>query len=276
MPIKSQVRLSVIIPSYKDPLLQKTIESLLENAEGEIEIVAVLDGYLPTKPIKEDSRVKVVYLQKNTGMRNAINLGVKNSRGEYIMKSDEHCKFEEGFDIKLLSNIENNWIVVPRRYKLDTDNWIVYNEPPIDYEKLIINRSDRICGTPWSSRALERKAILLDETMVFQGSCYVMSREHWDWLGGLQEEGYGKFSQESNEICLKTWLGGGKVMVNKTTWYAHKHRKHGRTYKFSPSKEIAPGNAYSRDFWLNNRWEKRVHDLKWLFDRFKLKYNPSI
>lgn len=39
--------LSVIIPSWKDPLLQKTIDSLLENAGGEIEIIAVLDGYWP-------------------------------------------------------------------------------------------------------------------------------------------------------------------------------------------------------------------------------------
>ena len=47
--------LSVIIPSYKDPLLHKTIESLLENAEREIEIIAVLDDYRPDFPIKKTS-----------------------------------------------------------------------------------------------------------------------------------------------------------------------------------------------------------------------------
>ena len=48
------MKLSIIIPSYYDPLLQKTIDSLLENAEGEIEIIAILDGYQPIVPIKED------------------------------------------------------------------------------------------------------------------------------------------------------------------------------------------------------------------------------
>lgn len=263
--------LSIVIPSYLDKDLQRTIDDLRQKARGDIEILAVLDGY-------DDAIMGATIIRNETrlGMRGAINRGVEASHGEYILKCDAHCMFDEGYDVKLLSVIENNWIVVPRRYKLDTDHWVLYDDLPIDYEKLIINRPDRICGTPWNTRALERKDILLDETMVFQGSCYVLSRMHWDWLGGLQEEGYGTFTQEPIEICLKTWLGGGKVMINKNTWYAHKHRNHGRTYRFSSSKEIDPGNAYSRDFWLNNRWDKRVHDLEWVFDRFKLKYNPSV
>lgn|SRR3989344_3360590 len=262
--------LSIIIPSYLDKDLQRTIDGLRQNARGDIEIVAVLDGY-------DDAitGAKVVRNSQRLGMRGAINNGVAASRGEYILKCDAHCTFDEGYDVKLLSNIEENWIVVPRRYKLNTDNWTLYEDPPIDYEKLIINRPDRICGTEWKSRAEERKDILLDETMVFQGSCYVLSRKHWEWLGGLEEEGYGTFTQEPIEICLKTWLGGGKVMVNKNTWYSHKHRKYGRTWKFSRSRDIDPGNIYSRDFWLNNRWTERVYDLKWLFDRFQLDYNPS-
>ena len=31
--------ISVVIPSYRDPLLQKTIDSLLQNAEQEIEVI---------------------------------------------------------------------------------------------------------------------------------------------------------------------------------------------------------------------------------------------
>jgi len=257
--------LSIVIPSYQDKDLQRTIDDLSKKSRGEIEIVAVLDGYDDTV-----TGATVIRNEKRLGMRGAINIGVDASRGEYILKCDAHCMFDEGYDVKLLSSIEDNWIVTPRRYKLDTDQWVLYDEPPIDYEKLIINRPDRICGVPWNSRALERKEILLDETMVFQGSCYVLSRKHWDRLGGLSEEGYGTFTQEPVEICLKTWLGGGKVMINKTTWYAHKHRNFGRTYRFSTAKEIEPGNTYSRDFWLNNRWDKRIHDLEWLMKRFNL------
>lgn len=59
--------LSVIIPSYKESLLQKTIDSLLDNSRGEVEIMAVLDGYWPTIPLKDDPRVKIIHFGKSVG-----------------------------------------------------------------------------------------------------------------------------------------------------------------------------------------------------------------
>lgn len=262
--------LSIIIPCYKDPLLQKTVADILEKAEGKIEIIVVLNGYTPDKPLKEDSRVTVLKFDKNQGMRAAINFGMSAAKGEYVMKTDAHCAFDQGFDVKLLSQIENNWVVVPRRYKLDIEKWEIM-EDPIDYERLLTDRSDKIGGVQWSKRAIDRKDILIDENMVFQGSCYVMSRQHWDSMGFLQEEGYGPFAQEAIEISLKTWLSGGKVMTNKNTWYAHKHRRFKRTYSINQS-EVDSGNQYSMDFWLNDRWEKRTHDLEWLMNRFGLRF----
>ena len=262
------MKLSIIIPSCRDPLLQKTIDEIRQKVRGECEIIVILDGY--------DCEVKgadIVLRNPKLGMRQTINSGVAASKGEYILKTDEHCMFDEGFDVKLLSNIEDNWVVIPRRYKLDVEKWQIIDEPPIDYDRLLIDRPDRICGVYWTKRAIEKKDIMVDETMIFQGSCYLMSRKHWDWLGGLHEEEYGSFAQEAAEIALKTWLGGGKVMVNKNTWYAHKHRKFGRTTRLSGT-EVKKGNDYARDFWLNNRWDKRIHDLEWLFTRFGLKYNP--
>jgi len=263
--------LSIIIPSAKDPCLQKTIDDLRNKAQGEIEIIAVLDGTMQEVANAD----KVLFNEKRIGLRASVNRGVGEAKGDYIMKIDSHCVFGEGYDRILLANIEENWVVIPRRYKLDVDKWEVMEEEGyIDYDRLLIDRPDKIGGVHWSKRRDERKDIMIDETMVFQGSCWVMSRKHWDWLGGLKEEGYGTFTQEPIEIALKTWLGGGKVMTNKNTWYAHKHRKFKRTTHID-SKEVERGNKYSQDFWLNNRWDKRIHDLKWLFDRFGLRYNPA-
>ena len=43
------MKLSIVIPSYKDPFLFKTIRSLLDNSElgNQLEIIAVFDGYYP-------------------------------------------------------------------------------------------------------------------------------------------------------------------------------------------------------------------------------------
>lgn len=265
------MKLSVIIPSHKDPLLHRTIDDLLEHSElgEELEIVVVLDGYTPITPVKNDPRIRVLNLEKNVGLRDAVNAGVNFSKGDYLMKCDEHCMFDQGFDVKLLADIEDDWVVIPRRYKLDVEKWIICEDDnePTDYDKLIIDRPDKIGGMPWRHRTRKRRNILLDENLVFQGSCWVMSRKHWNKLGGLNKEGYGTFAQEPIEIALKTWLGGGKVMSNKKTWYAHKHRKFGRISP-PPSEEIKAGNEYSKDFWLNNKWSERVHDLSWLMERF--------
>ena len=52
--------LSCIIPSYKDPSLHKTIQSILDNAEGEVEVIVILDGYWTE--IVDDPRVRVLHL----------------------------------------------------------------------------------------------------------------------------------------------------------------------------------------------------------------------
>jgi len=122
--------LSIIIPSYKDPLLNKTVESLLENAKGDIEIICVLDGYWMA-PI-DDPRVKVIHLGKNRGMREAINAGVAISKGEYLMRTDEHCIFCEGYDLGLTANLQDNWIMTPRRYYLDAKKWEVMDKDPVE------------------------------------------------------------------------------------------------------------------------------------------------
>jgi glycosyltransferase involved in cell wall biosynthesis len=257
--------ISIIIPSAKDPCLQRTIDGLRDNAEGEIEIIVILDGYWDTITGADE-----VYFNKSRrGMRNSINRGVKCSHGKYIMKTDAHCKFGKGYDVKLLTDIQDNWVVVPRRYKLDIEKWERIDEPPTDYDRLLIDRADKIGGVNWSQRREQRKDIAVDETMLMQGSCYLMSRKHWDWLGDLDAKNYGSLMQEATEICLKTWLGGGKVMVNKLTWYAHKHRKFKRTIHVD-SGETKRCYAYSKDYWLNNKWEGRIHDLCWLMKRFEL------
>jgi len=217
--------LSVIIPAYKDPLLIKTIDSLLENAKGSIEIIAILDGYWPLFELRGDSRVRYIHLGKNGGMRNAINTGVLASRGEYIMRTDEHCMFNKGFDVILTRDCKPNWIVTPRRYFLDPEKWEVMDVAYVDYEKLAIRENHKFEGQRWHSRGKERQHIMIDETMAMQGSCWVMRRSWWDSvISELQTEGYGPLHQDSHEMVFKTWKAGGKLMLNKNTWFAHKHR----------------------------------------------------
>jgi glycosyltransferase involved in cell wall biosynthesis len=233
-------KLSIIIPSYKDPLLHKTIDSILENFTGSYEIIPVIDGYSLKKPLRKDKRIRPLILKRNRGMRNAINRGIKASNGKFIMRTDEHCMFAEGFDREILSVIEDNWIVTARRYFLDPKKWEkMLDKRSVDYEKLIIfeGRFKKFAGVRWRKRELRRRHISIDETMAMQGSCWVMKRSWWNKvIKELQSEGYGTHYQDSVEMLFKTWQAGGKLMVNKNTWFAHKHRKFSRTHNYPHAK----------------------------------------
>ena len=257
--------LSVIIPSYKDPWLINTIDSLLKHSElgDQLEVIVVLDGYWPEFKLVEDKRVRYIHLGKNVGMKEAINTGVKIARGEFLMRSDEHCEFGQGYDRILTETCESNWIITPRRYFLDPVKWEVMDIPFIDYEKLVIQSigdAKKYTGYPWPERGEERKDIMIDETMAMQGSVWVMSRSWWDKvIGELVSGDYGTIYQDQHEMIFKTWKAGGKMMVNKKTWFAHRHNSFPRRHDISHSsqqKELQAFNDAWHDYYveIKRKW----------------------
>jgi len=245
---KRECELSVIIPSYKDPLLHKTIGSILDNFEGDFEVIPVLDGYSLEQPIVDDPRVKPIYLEKNVGMREAINIGVAAARGIWLMRSDEHCMFCSGFDKILLKDAQEDTITSATRYFLDPVKWQVMDIPPINYEKFHVKDAPefkKFTAVAWEARTRERKEVPVDENMALQGSMWLMHHEWWhNVIGKLQSDGYGTHYQDTTEMLFKTWGKGGRLMLNKNAWYAHRHRSFNRSHQYSLSKAI-PGWNYA-------------------------------
>ena len=268
-------KVSVIIPSRNERFLSQTVADIVSKASGDIEVVVILDGYWPVPFLPNYPNVSYIHFGKARGMRAGINAATEIAKGEYLMKCDAHCMFAEGFDETLQADCEDNWIVIPRRYSLNAEAWQPTNKEPIDamhYFYPYAHPDDLgLHGRPWMQRGRERKEILLDEDVTFQGSCWFMRRSHWYRIGPMQEAGYETFMGEPQELGFKTQLGSwhGAIMRNKKTWYAHLHKgkTYGRMYSMSQSERVR-GNAFSFDFWWNNRWVERVHDIEWLIDRF--------
>lgn len=236
--------LSVIIPSFKDPLLHKTIDSILENFTGDYEIIPVLDGYWTQ--IKDDPRINVLHLGKNRGMRGAINAGVAIAKGDYIMRTDEHCAFAKGFDEEMTKACKDNWIMTATRYFLDPVRWQVMDIEPVRYEKLVVQSvgdAKKFTGYP-----LPTDKTGIYSTQAMQGSCWVMPKKWWETIGELQSEGYGTHLQDSHEMVFKTWKAGGRLMVNSNTWFAHKHVSFPRMHSYG-GKEAEKAVAYSYNTW---------------------------
>src|SRR3989304_8154880 len=158
------MKLSCVVPAYKDPYVIPTIHSLLDNSElGEkLEVIVVLDGFWPTFELVQDPRVIYVHLGKNRGMRGAINAGVSVARGEFLLRSDQHCMFSKGYDKILTETCQPNWIVTATRYFLDPEKWQVMDLEPVNYEKLVIQGNRKFSGLRWTKRDEDRKDIMID------------------------------------------------------------------------------------------------------------------
>lgn len=271
-------KVSVIIPSRNERFLVKTVTDLLQKAAGDIEVIVVLDERPPDEPFPNDKRLTVLQQPTPKGMRAGNNWAASVATGDYLMKTDGHCLFAEGFDVAMAADCDDDWLAIPRRKRLNAEQWVVEDpeRTPLDYHYLDCPTTNpggyQFHGVIWLRRSIERYGkpeFLIDDTMSFQGSCWFMSRKHWDRLGGMSEVGYGSFCQEPQELGNKTWLGGGRVVVNKKTWYAHLHKgkQYGRGYRQDKG-ELRRGHEWSARYWMGNKWPDRIRDFEWLVDKF--------
>lgn len=262
---------SIIIPAKNEKYLEKTILSLLKSSRQPVEILAVLDGYWEkAENIVDDKRVNYLHFTESKGMRDAINDAVALSKGEFILKTDAHCLFEPGYDVELKSKCDEKTVVVPRRYRLDPEKWQVIKDgrPPIDYEYLAFPDTDRgLYGIRWEEKAVERKDVMVDDIISAQGSCWMMRKSHYEFMDGLNAELFGKFFLEFQEISLKTWLSGGRVVVDKNTWYAHWHKTKGRGYSIGED-ERKKAVDHINDWIRGYRWSKQTMDFSDLITKF--------
>jgi glycosyltransferase involved in cell wall biosynthesis len=263
------MKTSVIIPARNEIYLQQTILDILKNARGEIEILAILDGYwCPSEEIVDDARVNYLHFSTPKGLRNAVNKGVALAKGEYILKCDAHVSFAEGFDEVLKADMQPNWIVIPSRYPLDPVKWErearTDNKYPICYES--IDPVD-LHGVEWRERRDEREDILIDETLSAQGSAWFMTKKFFEELGGLDEENYGTFYLEFQELLFKTYSIGGKVMVNKKTSYCHWHKVQSRGYSL-PKDDRDIAVQFIKKWITNTAWDKQIISFEDIIEHF--------
>jgi len=264
--------LSVLIPAKNEKYLEQTIRDVLANAEGKIEVLVMLDGYLPDPPIEiGDDRVIFFHDEKGMGQRQAINFLAKKAKGKYVMKLDAHCAVDKGFDVKLAADYEEGWVVIPRMYNLDIETWKPKLHKKTDY--MYIGWKDGELRSLYYGgdqfKEMHRRPELIDDTMGCMGPCRYMSlKTFWD-LGGC-DEGHGGWGSEGIEWACKAWLSGGRLVVNKKTWFSHWFRGGsgpGFPYKIKQS-DINKARLHAESIWLQNKWPKQKRKFSWLLDKF--------
>lgn len=290
----NNAKLSILIPARNEMFLGETIKNILENIEGDTEIITVLDGYtIPIPEIPTDPRVKIIGYHESAGQRQATNDACRISRAKYVMKVDGHCSFDKGFDVKMMNDMQDDWTMVPIMYNLHAFNWVCDKCEVSEYQgkshpcpkcggemrrdiiwKHKTNptstayRFDNTLHFQYWGDYKKKQTGQLVESMSIQGSCFMMTREKY-WELDICDEAHGSWGQQGVEVACKTWLSGGRIIINKNTWYAHMFRTQGGDFGFPyPNPGISKAREYSRDLWLNDKWDKAVHPFSWLIEKF--------
>ena len=261
-------RVSVFIPGRCEPYFQETIDSALERATGDVEVIAIVDGPGQEPPVKsDDPRVKIIELDKSVGQRGGYNLGVRESTGEYVMKIDAHALMSPGYDEALKSHCPDGAVVLPEMRRLDVHKW---KDKPRGKTHFMFFGLDLYCHYWKDYRKRPEANAEYPEAMTGQGSCWFTTREWNDYIG-LLDEGVGSWGNVGIEISLRTWLCGGSQIVNKKAWQAHWFRKDegGFTYPMD-GRKVARAHKYTREnyYYKDDAFENQERPFSWLIHKF--------
>lgn len=300
----TNIELSVLVPSRNEEWLSETLADLLKNIRGNTEIIAIIDGEKFPKELPNDDKLTILELPRSIGQRAATNLAAKMAKGTYLMKVDAHCSFAKGFDTALLQGFKDQGddiTQVPIMRNLHIFNWVcpdghtryqgpsgVCEECGKETTKEVVWYAKRNPASTsyrfdhelhfqyfraWkgSEQYQEQLKTGYTETMSLQGSCFVLHKDKY-WGLNICDEEFGSWGAQGTEVACKTWLSGGRCVVNHNTWYAHLFRTQGKDFSFpykQDNAQVEAARERSRKLFLDNTWEHQVKPLSWLVDKFK-------
>jgi len=288
--------LSIVIPARNEQFLKNTVEDILAHIEADTDIIVVLDGQWAEPELVQHPKVTVIYHPESIGQRAACNEAVKVSTAKYVAKVDAHCAFDQGFDVKLLADMHDNWTCAPTMRNLHVFDWVCpnghrryqgpddpckeCNEPMVMDIVWIPKRSPQSNSYCFDSephfqyfgeynKRPEGQGDLT-ESMSLQGSFFMMSRQRYLDLN-VCDEAWGSWGSQGIEVACKSWLSGGKVMINHKTWYGHCFRTQGGDFGFPyhlSGRQVENAKKMARETFFNNAWPQQVHPLSWLVEKF--------
>jgi hypothetical protein len=205
------------------------------------------------------------------------------------MKLDAHCSFSQGFDVKMMEDMQEDVLLVPAICNLHAYDWICdkgHRRFQGKYDKCEQCGSTelrkemvwQIISKPCRSNfcfdsklhfqyATEDLDGLLTESMSIQGSCFMVSRKKYFELN-LCDEAIGSWGQQGVETACKTWLSGGRVLCTKKAFYGHQFREtEGFPYE-NKADDIFKAQRFTKELFLKDKWSLAIHPFRWLIEKF--------
>jgi glycosyltransferase involved in cell wall biosynthesis len=302
--------LSVIIPARSEEFLKNTVEDILRNKRGKTEVIVILDGKWANPALVSHPDLTILYTSEPYGQREATNQGVRLSQAKYVMKCDAHCAFDEGFDVKMIDGFKevgDDVTMVPMMYNLHVFDWKCmkcgnrwYMGPAPHHcmkaehveNPNCDNTTDFTKRMVWKPRLNRRTDFWMfdsephfqyfngfkarpesqgkiTETMSLIGACFMLTRERY-WKLNICDKDFGSWGSQGIEVACKSWLSGGRLMVNKNTWFAHCFRTQkdfGFPYPQSNT-QVQKAKQRAKEMFFKSRNNWQVLPLSWLVEKF--------
>ena len=254
----------VIIPCCceKAWMIQRTVDSLRENAAGPIEIYVVYDGEYGDNI----EGASVMRLTERVGQRVIVNMVVKQTTGKYILRMDGHCLMSPAWDARMKESCGNHTTVTTMLDSLTDemkpkgmDNGFVYIKPDMS---VALRRG----WTLIQDRKTE------EETMTTIGTAFMMTRDDWEWCEGLNEE-YGVYGGIGAELALKFWLRGGRVIIRTDVVCYHYFRAQTPFKLDITQKKLAMDMLYRQ--YISGENKTLTKPFEWLLCKFGVEWPRS-
>jgi hypothetical protein len=291
-----QYDLSILIPARNEMFLSRTVEDILKNRRGNTEVIVGLDGQWSNPPIGDFDDVTIFYSPVSLGQREMTNQLCRLSKSKYVMKLDSHCALDEGFDVKMMDKMKDNYTLVPLMRNLHAFDWVCpeghrrYQGPSgvckecgkettkdilwigKDSPKSTAFRFDKTLHFQYWNDFKKRPEGQgeLTDTLTIQGSCFMLTRDKY-WELNICDPEFGSWGQQGVEVALKTWLSGGRVVCNQTTWYAHMFRTQGGDFGFPypiSGRQTDHAREFSRELFIKDKWSQAIMTFNDVLQKF--------
>lgn len=215
--------ISVIIINYNTPeMTLKAIRSFMEHSFGfDYEIILIDNN--SAKKIKNDDLkswpIKYIENKENLGFAQAVNQGIKNSNGSYVLLLNSDALIKENSAGILLDYISNDLtagIIGPKLSYADGRNQTSSGKFP-DFRKEFFRLTMLHRLLPFS--AYNKNFSAIKEVDWVSGAFMLIKREVIKQIGGFDENYF--FSAEDMDFCLAAKKAGWKTIYYPLTEVIH-------------------------------------------------------
>lgn len=260
---------SVIIPLYNNAEYTKLcVNSLYDSTDCDFELILVDNASSDETPEylkelqKRRNNIVVITNKVNLGFPGAVNIGIKVSRGEYLVIANNDLLFTRGWLERMIELAEHNsqfGIVGPvsnfvSGLQLVTD--AVYKDVPA-LNKFAAERKKEFNGD-----------FILFPRVAFL--CTLIKREVIEKLGGLDER-FAPGNFEDDDYCLRAQEAGFKTVIAKDVFIHHFGSK---SFKADGEKIYAERLAVNKNIFIN-KWGADPEEI-WLYGKAFRKRNVTV